>query len=65
MNGQTETDPQDFTFGSSTRQGVCLKFHEPIKAYIPGMRPHPGLTVTVTDPDGLVAALEEAGVSAG
>ena len=53
------------TFGSSTRQGVCLKFAEPIKAFIPGMKPHPGLTVTVKDADGLVAALEEAGIGAG
>lgn len=52
------------TFGSSTRQGVCLKFAEPIKAFIPGMKPHPGLTVTVEDADGLVAALESEGVAA-
>lgn len=52
------------TFGSSTRQGVCLKFAEPIAAFIPGMKPHPGLTVTVRDADGLVAALESAGVPA-
>ncbi|NND04184.1 MAG: hypothetical protein HKN91_15500 [Acidimicrobiia bacterium] len=50
------------TFGSSTRQGVCLKFADPIKAFIPGMKPHPGLTITVADADGLVAALESAGV---
>lgn len=50
------------TFGSSTRQGVCFKFAEPVDKLIPGMKPHPGLTVTVADPDGLVAALEAAGV---
>lgn len=51
------------TFGSSTRQGVCLKFDNPIKAFIPGMKPHPGLTVTISDADGLVAALQSAGIS--
>lgn len=52
------------TFGSSTRRGVCLKFAEPIDKVIPGMKRHPGITVTVADPDGLVAALEAAGVAA-
>ncbi len=52
------------TFGSSTKQGVCLRFIEPIKAFIPGMKPHPGLTVTVADTDGLAAALESAGIPA-
>jgi hypothetical protein len=50
------------TFGSSTRQGVCVTFAEPIKPFIPGMKPHPGLTVTVTDADGLVAAMQDAGI---
>ena len=48
------------TFGSTTTQGVCLKFAEPIKPFIPGMPHHPGLTITVADPDGFVAALEAA-----
>lgn len=52
------------TFGSSTRQGVCVKFADPIKPFIPGMPHHPGLTVTVADADGLVAALRAAGVPA-
>ena len=46
------------TFGSTTRHGVCLKFAEPIKAFIPGMPHHPGLTITIADPDGFVAELE-------
>lgn len=50
------------TFGSSTRHGLCFEFTEPIKPFIPGMPHHPGLTVTVADPEGLAAALEASGV---
>ena len=50
------------TFGSTTRHGVCVKFIEKIPALVAGPS-HPGLTVTVADPDGLVAALTEGGVS--
>ncbi len=51
------------TFGSTTKQGVCVTFDEPVKAFLPGMPHHPGLTVTVENADGLVAALQKAGVS--
>ncbi|MGN9776908.1 hypothetical protein ACTMS0_14260 [Micromonospora sp. H33] len=46
------------TFGSSTVAGVCVRFAEPVPALLPGgwLR-HPGLTVTVTDPDALVRLL--------
>ncbi len=44
------------TFGSTAAGGVCLHFHEPIRALFP-LAIHPGLTVTVADPAGLVAAL--------
>ena len=50
------------TFGSTTRQGVCVKFAEKIPALVAGPS-HPGLTVTVADPDGLVSALSEHGVA--
>lgn len=50
------------TFGSTTRHGVCVKFAEKIPALIAGPS-HPGLTVTVADADGLVAALTEHGVA--
>lgn len=46
------------TFGSTTAGGVCLSFAEPIRRVI-GPWDHPGLTVTVSDPPGLVALLEE------
>jgi hypothetical protein len=46
------------TFGSTTDGGVCVTFHEPIPRVIPSRREHPGLTVTVADREGLVAALE-------
>jgi len=50
------------TFATTARGGVCLRFVEPV----PGIEPtgrirHPGLTVTVADPDALVAALSRAG----
>jgi len=40
------------TFGTTTRGGVCLRFHEPVKGIDPwGRIRHPGLTVTVSEPD--------------
>jgi hypothetical protein len=46
------------TFATTTRRGVCLEFREPITALVPfGLLRHSGLTVTVDDPEGLVAAL--------
>jgi len=45
------------TFGTSTR-GVCIRFHEPVKALFPKAI-HPGLTVTVADRAGLVAAITD------
>lgn len=47
------------TFGTTTRGGVCVHFHERVRRQI-GFRDHSALTVTVEDLDGLVAALEEA-----
>lgn len=44
------------TMGTGCTQGVCLKFATPVKRVI-GFKDHAGLTVTVADPDGLVAAL--------
>ncbi|MBS3941811.1 MAG: hypothetical protein KG028_12710 [Actinobacteria bacterium] len=41
------------TFGTSTDAGVCVRFHEPVGVLF-GRRlvRHPGMTVTVQDPDG-------------
>ena len=47
------------TFGSSTAGGVCVTLLEPVPRLIPGMKAHPGLTVTVADTAGLAAAIEE------
>jgi hypothetical protein len=47
------------TFGSSRQGGVCVTFHEPVANLLPGMKPHPGLTVTVVDLEGLAAAIED------
>ena len=47
------------TFGSNTRSGVCTKFTEPVPAATPtDLIKHPGMTVTVADPAGFVAAIE-------
>ncbi len=46
------------TFGSNARRGVCVCFHEPVGGVFPRLR-HPGMTVTVGDAEGLVAALRE------
>jgi hypothetical protein len=46
------------TFGSNARRGVCVCFHEPVGGVFPRVR-HPAITVTVADPEGLVAVLQE------
>lgn len=46
------------TFGTTGAGGVCVTFIEPVAKLIPGMKPHPGLTVTVADTEGLAAAIE-------
>jgi hypothetical protein len=46
------------TFATTAARGVCVRFREPVKGIEPiGVVRHPGLTVTVEDPDALVAAL--------
>ncbi len=46
------------TFGSSTYRGVCITFHEPVRGIDPlGLIRHPGLTVTVADPERLARLL--------
>ena len=46
------------TFGTNTERGVCITFHEPVGALLGRDRfRHPGLTVTVEDPEGLIDAL--------
>ena len=45
------------TFATTTRQGVCFTLREPVPAIAPfGRLPHPGVTVTVADPEGLLEA---------
>ncbi|MFI6290396.1 hypothetical protein ACIBEJ_02360 [Nonomuraea sp. NPDC050790] len=47
------------TFGTNTRQGVCLRFHHPVNGGEPiGLMRHPGLTVTVADPAALIRRLQ-------
>jgi len=45
------------TFGTTASAGVCLLFEEPISAVF-GPWQHPGMTLTVADPAGLVSAIE-------
>ncbi|MEV5410956.1 hypothetical protein AB0K60_19195 [Thermopolyspora sp. NPDC052614] len=46
------------TFGTNGRQGVCVRFHRPVSALAPGkVLTHPGVTVTVADPESLAEHL--------
>jgi hypothetical protein len=54
------------TFATSTDDGVCIRFHRPVRALLPiGPIRHPALTVTVADPDRLVELLQPGGNGAG
>jgi hypothetical protein len=47
------------TLGTNHRRGVCIRLRRPIRGIDPlGLIRHPGVTVTVADPDRLVALLE-------
>lgn len=46
------------SFGSNTRAGVCVRFHAPIPVLFGQRILHPGLTVTVADPEALAAEIE-------
>ncbi|MGW4065200.1 hypothetical protein ACWEGE_43410 [Amycolatopsis sp. NPDC004747] len=46
------------TFGTTTQGGVCLRFREPVRGIDPwGRLRHPGLTVTVSEPDLVAEAI--------
>lgn len=45
------------TFGTNTRGGVCVCFHDPVPALL--WARHPGLTVTVADLEGLADAVRQ------
>ena len=45
------------TFGTTTTAGVCVCFHEPVTALAGRLVRHPGLTMTVEDPEALAAAI--------
>lgn len=50
------------TFGTSTRQGACISFHEPVAGLDPfGALRHPGLTLTVDEPRELLGELQRRG----
>ena len=49
------------TFATNAEEGVCLQFVVPVTGIEPlGRLHHPGVTVTVADPHGLIAAIESA-----
>ena len=49
------------SFGTNTRQGVCVLFHRPVPGRETlGLVRHPGLTVTPVAPEYLATALEAA-----
>ncbi len=49
------------SFGTNLERGVCVLFTEPVPGRETlGVLRHPGLTVTVADVDGLVAAIDAA-----
>lgn len=51
------------TFGTNTRAGVCVCFHERVPALMPFVkRKHAAVTVTVRDPEMLLQALGERGI---
>lgn len=45
------------TLGTNTDAGVCIRFQRPVPLLLGSRVPHPGLTVTVEDPERLVATL--------
>lgn len=47
------------TYGSNADAGTCVRFHRPVAGLFGPRRMHPGMTVTVEDPDGLRAAIEQ------
>ena len=50
------------TFATTSREGVCVEFHRPVTGIDPlGLIRHPGLTVTVAEPEALVEALRSEG----
>jgi len=50
------------TFATNGDDAVCVRFHDPVTVLDPtGRVRHPGATVTVADPDALLATLEDLG----
>jgi hypothetical protein len=50
------------TLATNARRGLCIRFRQPVPGIEPtGRLRHPALTVTVTDVDGLAAALDGGG----
>ena len=55
------------TFGTTPARGVCLQLRDPVPGIDPtGLIRHPGLTLTVTDPQRFAAAVRHyAGIASG
>lgn len=53
------------TFGTSREQGICIRFHRPVRGIEPtGLLRHPGLTLTVADPAAVARRLREVSAAA-
>jgi hypothetical protein len=48
------------TFGTNSRRGTRVRFHEPVSVIAPGrLLTHPSATVTVADPEGLADHIDD------
>lgn len=54
---RTSLSDRGLTFGSAVDRTVCIQFHQPVRVAPFDLASHPGLTVSVADTYGLVAAL--------
>lgn len=48
------------TFGTNAEEGVCIRFHEPVRGMVPaGLVRHPGLTLTLADSPAAARRLQD------
>ncbi len=61
LGARLSVGDRGLTFGTVSTRGVCLTFREPVPGIEPtGLLRHPNLTVTVAQPEMLVARLRQA-----
>lgn len=59
---RTSLKDRGITFGTNAEAGVCLELRQPVRGPLKVLR-HPGITVTVAEPERLLATLADAGVA--